>query len=141
MRIPRRCRSRSARGNRVSAAPQHTRWVAGADEAVGVGDLEGAVGEELGVPAGLVELLVVPSAQQDEVVEAGWPAVGDPLDVVAVAPGGWRVAAVEAALAVADHQGGPHGGGEDAGGGADVEDARAAVGEDAVHGAVAAVAL
>ena len=46
-------------------------WVAGADEAVGVGDLEGGVGEELGVPAGLVELLVMSPAEQDEVVEAG----------------------------------------------------------------------
>jgi hypothetical protein len=34
---------------------------------VGVGDLEGGVREELGLPAGRVEPFVVPPAEEDEV--------------------------------------------------------------------------
>jgi len=41
--------------------------VAGADVSCGVGDLEGVVGEELGVPVGMVEEVVVPGAQGHEV--------------------------------------------------------------------------
>jgi hypothetical protein len=35
---------------------------------LGDGDLEGGVGPEFGVPAGLVEQVVVPGAQQHEVI-------------------------------------------------------------------------
>jgi hypothetical protein len=44
-------------------------WGGGADPAVGVGDLEGGVGEELGVPAGGVEEVVVAGAGEGEVVQ------------------------------------------------------------------------
>jgi len=42
-------------------------WVAGVDLSSWVGDFEGGVGEEFGVPAGGVEEVVVPGAQEDEV--------------------------------------------------------------------------
>jgi hypothetical protein len=59
--------------------------------AAGVGDLEGGVGEEFGVPAGAVEQVVMPGTQQHEVVEGGGPAVGDPADVVGFGPVGGSV--------------------------------------------------
>lgn len=43
--------------------------------AVGVGDFEGGVGEELGVPVGVVEEVVVPGAQEHEVRDLGGSAV------------------------------------------------------------------
>jgi hypothetical protein len=42
-------------------------WVACADDAGGVGDFEGGVGQELGVPAGLVEAFVMASTDEHEV--------------------------------------------------------------------------
>jgi hypothetical protein len=46
-------------------------WVGGgAGAALGVGDVEGGVGEEFGVPAGLVEQMVVPAAEQHEARQA-----------------------------------------------------------------------
>jgi hypothetical protein len=43
-----------------------------------VGDLEGVVGEEFGVPAGRVEEVVVPGTQEGEVVQGGRSAVENP---------------------------------------------------------------
>jgi hypothetical protein len=43
-------------------------WVADEGGAVGFGDFEGGVGEEFGVPAGVVDAVVVAAAKQDEVV-------------------------------------------------------------------------
>jgi hypothetical protein len=56
--------------------------------AAGGGDVELAVGVELGVPAGSVEEVVVVAAQQDEVGHCGGAAVLAVDDVVAFAPGG-----------------------------------------------------
>ena len=42
-------------------------WAGGANSASGVGDFEGGVGEEFGVPAGAVEQMVVPGAQEHQV--------------------------------------------------------------------------
>ena len=58
--------------------------------AVGVGDLEGVVGEEFGVPGGAVEEVVVAAADEDEVVEGGGPAPGHPADVMCLTPVGGR---------------------------------------------------
>jgi hypothetical protein len=80
-------------------------WVAGADSSGGVGDLEGGVGEEFGVPAGFVEEVVVPGALQHQVGELGGSAGVPGVDVVAFAPGGGAVAAGEPAVAVADDEG------------------------------------
>ena len=80
---------------------ERARWVACSYEAVRVGDFEGAVGEELGVPAGFVEAFVVSSAEEHEVVDPGRAASAEPVDVVAVAPGCGAVAAGEPAVAVA----------------------------------------
>ena len=41
--------------------------MAGADVSYGVGDLEGVVGEELGVPAGMVEEVVMAAAQEQQI--------------------------------------------------------------------------
>jgi hypothetical protein len=93
--------------------------------AVGVGDFEGAVGQQLGLTAGLMEAFVMPPAQQHQVVEAGGAALGEPFDVVAVAPVGGAITAGESTAAVSDDERHPEGGGQDAGGGADVDDRRA----------------
>jgi hypothetical protein len=50
---------------------------------LGVGDFEGGVGEEFGVPCGGLEEVVVPGAQQGEVRELGRAAVFPGSDVVA----------------------------------------------------------
>ena len=112
-------------------------WVAGAGVSGGVGDFEGGVGEEFGVPAGSVEEVVVAAAQQDAVGELGWPAGVPGVDVVAFAPGGGPVAAWEPAVTVTDDQSVVEGGGDRPGGGAVVQDCGAAVAEDAVDGGVA----
>ena len=57
-------------------------WVAGVDRPCGVGDLEGVVGQELGVPAGRMQQVVVPRAEEHEVVEGSRSAAGDPAEVV-----------------------------------------------------------
>ena len=100
--------------------------------ALGVGDFEGGVGEEFGVPVGGVEEVVVAGAQQGEVRELGRPAVFSGADVVALAPGRGAVAAGEPAVVAADDEGVVEGGGDGAGGGAVVQDGGASAGEDAV---------
>jgi hypothetical protein len=50
---------------------------------LGVGDVEGVVGEEFGVPAGAVEEVVMPGAEQDEVGELGGAAGLPGVEVVA----------------------------------------------------------
>jgi hypothetical protein len=107
------------------------------DVSGGVGGLEGGVGEEFGVPVGGVEEVVVAAAEEDEVGELGGAAGLPGLDVVAFAPVVGAVAAGEAAVAVAHHEGVVEGGGDGAGGGAVVQDGGAAVAEDAVEGGVA----
>jgi hypothetical protein len=72
--------------------------------ALGVGHLNGAGGEELDVPAGEVDAVVVLAAEQDEVGEAGFAAVLPGLDVVALAPFGGPVAAGVAAPEVAQDE-------------------------------------
>ena len=42
-------------------------WAGGADPASGVGDVEGGVGQEFGVPAGAVEQMMVPGTEQHQV--------------------------------------------------------------------------
>ena len=42
-------------------------WAGGSDSASGVGDVEGGVGEEFGVPAGAVEQVMMPGAQEHQV--------------------------------------------------------------------------
>jgi hypothetical protein len=111
--------------------------VAGAYSSGGVGDFEGAVGEEFGVPAGPVEEVVVAAAQQHQVGELGRAAGLPGVDVVAFAPGGGTVTAREPAVAVTDHEGVVEGGGDRPRGGAVVQDRRPAVAEDAVEGGVA----
>ena len=73
----------------------------GAGDAPGVGDVECAVGGELGGPAGPVGDVVVPRAQQHEVGEVGGAALLPPDDVVGFAPGAGPVAAFPAAVLVA----------------------------------------
>jgi hypothetical protein len=116
-------------------------WVAGVDVSPWVGDFEGPVGEAFGVPVGGVEQVVVPRAQEHEVVEAGWSAVGDPAEVVGFGPVGGPVTAGVAAVAVADDEGVEQGGGDGAGGGAVVQDGGAAVGDDPVDAGVTDQAL
>ena len=105
--------------------------------AVGVGELEGGVGEELDVPAGAVGLAVVAAAEQHEVVEAVGPSCVPFADVVGVGPGGGAVAAGPAAALVAGDDGVVEVDGGGAGGAAVVEDGGASVDEEAVQGAVA----
>ena len=90
---------------------------------MGVGDLESGVGEEFGVPAGAVEEVVVAGTLQGEVVKRGRPAVGDPADMMRLAPLRGPVTAGEAAVPVADDQGIEQGSGHGAGRGAVVQDA------------------
>src|SRR5215218_10253797 len=112
-------------------------WAGGADPAPGVGDFEGGVGEEFGVPAGPVEQVVVAGAQEHEVVEAGGAVVVPEADVVALAPVGGAVAAGEAAVPVADDEGVEQRGGDGAGGAAVVQDRGPARGEHPVQRGVA----
>ena len=56
---------------------------------VGVGEPERAVVEALDVEAALVHQPMVGRAEQDEVVERGFPAPDPVPDVVAVQPGKW----------------------------------------------------
>ena len=105
--------------------------------ALGVGDVEGGVGEELGVPAGLVEEVVVAAAEQDEVREGGGAAVFPEAEVVAFAPAGGAVAAREPAMFIAYDQGVEQRSGDGAGGPAVVEDGGPPGGEDPVQGTVA----
>src|SRR5690606_29131994 len=79
-------------------------WVAGSDGAVGEGDLDGAGGQELDVPALEVDAVVVLAAEQDQVGQAGGAAVFPVVDVVAFAPVRGAVAAGEPAAPVPHHQ-------------------------------------
>src|SRR5215216_3877335 len=112
-------------------------WAGGSDPASGIGDFEGGVGEEFGVPAGPVEQVMMPRAQEHQVVEPGGAAVVPEAHVVAFTPVGGAVAAGETAVPVADHQGVEQGGGDGAGGGAVVEDGGPPGGEHPVQGGVA----
>jgi hypothetical protein len=86
----------------------------------------------------VVQVVVVLVAEQDEVVQVGQSAVGPVPDVVGDALGGGSVAALDDASAVADDQGAPLGGGDDAGGPSDVERVGAAgAQDDQVDGGVA----
>src|SRR5690606_37447775 len=73
------------------------RWSGGADPAVGVGDLEGAVGVQAGVPSGSVDDVMAAGAQQHEVARFGRAALLPRDRMVCLAPGGGAVAAAEAA--------------------------------------------
>src|SRR3954449_12047290 len=83
----------------------------------------GAVGVEVDGPVFLVDFAVVPAAEQDRVAVRGGGGAGGPvLDVVGVGPGWWAVAAWPGATLVAQGDRAADRGGEDPGGGADVED-------------------
>ena len=73
---------------------------------------------------------MVLAAEQDEVGQRGRAAVGPVDDVVGVAHRGWSGAAGERAVLVAQDQGDPDRGGDEAVGAADVEDLAVAA-EDA----------
>ena len=83
------------------------------------GDGPGA-GVALEPPAGVVDEVVMPPAQQDAVVEVGGPVVVPGAEVVGVAPFGLPITAREPAAAVSDDQGPALAGGEAAVGPADV---------------------
>jgi hypothetical protein len=80
------------------------------------------VGVEADLPGGVVDDAVVFAAEQDEVVEGGFAAVGPVDDVVGVAHDWWSGAAGEGAVMVAGHEGSPQGWGDESGGASDVED-------------------
>src|SRR3954449_7896689 len=82
-------------------------WPAGADAAGGVGDFEDGAVDELRAPPRFVHDPMVGSAEADEVLELGGPAVSPPFDVMSVGPGGGPVTAGEPAALVADDQCGP----------------------------------
>jgi hypothetical protein len=84
-----------------------------------------------------VEEVVVPAANEHEVVEGGGTPAGDPADMVGFGPVGRSIAAGIAAVAVADDQGVEQGSGDGAGGGAVVQDGGAAVADDPVDAGVA----
>src|SRR3954454_3798074 len=73
-------------------------------------------------PRRVVDDSVVVAAQQGEVVQAGGAAVGPVSEVVGVAHQRWSGAAGEGAVPVADDQGGPERGGDQAVEASDVED-------------------
>ena len=79
-------------------------------------------GVDVDLPGGLVDQGVVFAAEQDEVVEGCGAVVGPVGDVVGVAGDGEAGAAGEGAVLVAEDQGGPDAGGDQAAGAADVED-------------------
>src|SRR5438067_2443882 len=85
----------------VSPLPERAGWSGGSGGAVGLGDFERAVRQQLGVPAGLVEPAVMAAAQHDQIVRPGRASVLDMDDVVGVAPRRRPVAAVEPAVPVA----------------------------------------
>ena len=111
--------------------------VAGMDPSGGVGDLEGVVGQELRLPTGRVQQVMVPGTDEHEIVEGGGAAAGDPAEVVGFGPVGGPITASEAAVVVADDQGVVERGGDGAGGGAVVQDRGAAVGDHPVDTGVA----
>lgn len=80
------------------------------------------VGVEADLPGGVVDHPVVSSAEQGEVVEAGVAAVGPVVEVVGVAHQWGAGAAGGGAVGVAEDEGAPEGGGDQALGAADVED-------------------
>ena len=86
--------------------------------AVGIGDFQRAVRAQLGVPAGLVEAVVVAGAEQHEVRQFGRAALGHPHHVMTLAPHRGPVTAREATVLVADDQGAPQRRRDGAGGGA-----------------------
>src|SRR5205809_1116488 len=88
-----------------------------------------------------VGLAVVVPAQQFQVVEVGGAAVGPVDDVMRVAESGGQGASCPLAVLVAGDECVPGGGGDVAGGAADVEDLAGAVGEDAADLAVAGESL
>ena len=79
------------------------------------------VGADPDFPRGVVDRAVVVAAQQDEVGQAGASAECPVVDVVGVAHDRWSGAAGEGAVSVAQDQGEPDGGGDQASGAADVE--------------------
>jgi hypothetical protein len=88
-----------------------------------------------------MEQVVVPRTDEDEVVEAGGAAVGDPADVVSFCPVGGPITAGEPAVPVADDEAVVEVGGDRSGGGAVVQDAGPAVGDHPVDAGVATQAL
>ena len=84
-----------------------------------------------------VVLAVVMPAQELQVVEVGWAAVGPVADVVGLAVAGWALAAGVLAVAVAGDERFPLGRGGDVGGAADVEDFGPAGHDHPAEGAVA----
>ena len=89
-------RRESIRGGVVGGG----RGFGGGGVAVGVGDVEGAVGFEFHGPAGLVDLVMMLSAHHHEIFDRGCP-VGVADHVVGFAPRRGPVTAREAAGAVA----------------------------------------
>jgi hypothetical protein len=69
-----------------------------------------------------VDEVVVKRAEEHEVVEVGWSAVGPGVDVVGVASPGGNVAVTGATPAVADGEGAALVGGDKASAAADIED-------------------
>lgn len=96
-----------APGVRVSSSGVVGRRVGDAFASVFVDDVEGAVSLELGDHTGMpsVQVAVVSSAEEDEVVHPRRSAVGHPLHVMAFGPGRWAIATGEAAVLVSEHEG------------------------------------
>ena len=67
-------------------------------------DLWFAVGVEGDGDVVGVDFVVVSWAEEGEVVQAGWSALGPVVDVVCVGPGGWFFAAGEDAAVVSDDE-------------------------------------
>src|SRR5439155_8246228 len=85
-------------------APRLAGEVVGSPVGSGGGDGVGG-GVEVDGPAAFVDEGVMVAAEKDQVGQGGGAAGGPGVDVVAVGPFGWAVAAGEAAAAVAQHQG------------------------------------
>ena len=80
------------------------------------------VGVEAYLPGGVVDDAVVSAAQEGEVIQCRVAAVGPVGEVVGVAHDWWSGAGGEGAVPVAEDEGGPLGGGDQASEASDVED-------------------
>ncbi len=65
-----------------SGGPDAWWWSGGLDPATWVGDGEGAVGLECEFPAAFMDCVVMFTADREEIVKVGWPAVFPVVDVV-----------------------------------------------------------
>lgn len=100
-------------------------------------DLWFAVGAEGDRNVVGVDFVVVAWAEEGQVVQAGWSALGPVVDVVCVGPGGWFFAAGEDAAVVSDDERGADVFGDDPSLAADVQGFAGGGEDDALHGGVA----